>query len=81
MGKVLMTVELPDQETDLGSVCRRFDLEPHEVDTAYGLVRVDKANSVYAVKIDANAASRIESRRDVHGPFADPPASSFTPDF
>jgi hypothetical protein len=81
MGTVLVTVELPDGENDVGGVCKRFHLRRREVDTDFGVVRVDGTRPVYAVRLDERAASRLTSRDDVHGPFADPSPESFRPDF
>ncbi|MFC9436456.1 hypothetical protein [Nocardia sp. NPDC057030] len=56
----LLTVRLP-QEATLDAALRELKLTVDDVDTAYGLVAVDPANGLYALRVTDAAAARMSS--------------------
>lgn len=54
----LLTVRLP-ADTTLAAALRALHLADDEVDQAYGLVAVDPAQQLYALRVTERAATRV----------------------
>lgn len=79
MSTVLLTVRLP-HGADLESAMRHLDLAEDEVDAGYGLVPVDPAKDLYALRVTEEAGRRITgggSTPEVSGPYSDPPIEPY----
>ncbi|WP_433501425.1 hypothetical protein ACQP1K_14505 [Sphaerimonospora sp. CA-214678] len=75
MRKVLITVRLP-HGASLESARRHLDLAEDEVDAGYGLIPVDPAHDLYAMRVTEAASHRVAgSHPEASGPYADPPIS------
>lgn len=70
---MLITVRLP-HGADLESARRKLGLAEDEVDAGYGLIPVDPANDLYAMRVTEAAGLRVSgSHPEASGPYADPP--------
>ncbi|MFC0865589.1 hypothetical protein ACFHYQ_25165 [Sphaerimonospora cavernae] len=79
MRKVLITVRLP-RGASLESAMRHLDLAEDEVDDGYGLIPVDPAKDLYAMRVTEAASRRMAGdRSEVSGPYADPPIEPMEP--
>ncbi|WP_405166333.1 hypothetical protein OG203_15330 [Nocardia sp. NBC_01499] len=67
----LLTIRLP-QEATLEAALRELKLTADDVDTAYGLVAVDPANDLYAIRVTDAAAARMTTDAPGTEIFADP---------
>ncbi|MFD6157645.1 hypothetical protein ACFWF7_36950 [Nocardia sp. NPDC060256] len=67
----LLTIRLP-QEATLEAALRELKLTADDVDTAYGLVPVDPANGLYALRVTDAAAARMTDAGPGVVVFADP---------
>ncbi|MEU7137926.1 hypothetical protein ABZ942_00600 [Nocardia sp. NPDC046473] len=67
----LLTIRLP-QEATLEAALRELKLTADDVDTAYGLVAVDPANGLYALRVTDAAAARMTTAGPGVEVFADP---------
>lgn len=67
----LLTIRLP-QEATLEAALRQLKLTVDDVDTAYGLVAVDPANGLYALRVTDAAAARMATAGPGIEIFADP---------
>ncbi|MEU0876109.1 hypothetical protein [Nocardia brasiliensis] len=65
----LLTIRLPANAT-LAVALRELKLTVDEVDTAYGLIPVDPAQGLYALRVTDSAAARLNT--DQVEIFADP---------
>ncbi|MER5939918.1 hypothetical protein ABT121_21640 [Streptomyces sp. NPDC001928] len=75
---VLVSVTLWPGAT-LRDAVRRLRLADDEVDTAYGLVRVDPARQVYALLVTESAGERVRGTPGGGGPYANPRIETFGP--
>ncbi|MEV7969323.1 hypothetical protein AB0O34_25545 [Sphaerisporangium sp. NPDC088356] len=73
---VLVTVQLPPEAT-LAQAMRQLGLNEDEVDTAYGLVPLDPAQGLYALRVTEDAGDRVTPAAG--GPFSDPPIEPYGP--
>jgi hypothetical protein len=80
VASVLITVRLP-RGASLESAMRELDLSDDEVDTRYGLVSVDPAQDLYALRVTESAGRRLRASEssgpEVSGPWADPPIEPY----
>ncbi|WP_433657708.1 hypothetical protein ACQPW1_38785 [Nocardia sp. CA-128927] len=67
----LLTIRLP-QEATLDAALRELKLTVDDVDAAYGLVAVDPANGLYALRVTDAAAARMTTTGSGVEIFADP---------
>ncbi|WP_067686157.1 hypothetical protein [Nocardia jejuensis] len=76
----LLTIRLPDGAT-LTAALRRLGLVLGDVDAEYGLVQLDPAQGLYALRVSEAAAARlaVEDGPGV-GVFADPRIEPAEPD-
>ena len=75
---VLVTVRLPRGAT-LESALRRLDLGEDDVDTGYGLVSLDPAAGLYALRVADSVAGRLDRASMAEGVYADPRIEPFGP--
>jgi hypothetical protein len=68
----LLTIRLP-QDATLAAALQQLSLSESDVDVAYGLVTLDPAHGIYALRVtDAAATSLTTTNREGIGIFADP---------
>ncbi|WP_203983998.1 hypothetical protein [Sphaerisporangium rufum] len=72
---VLVTVELPPGAT-LEQAAHALGLAEDEVDTGYGLVPLDPARGLYALRVTEEAGRRVPPAA---GPYADPTIEPYGP--
>ncbi|GIH73656.1 hypothetical protein [Planobispora longispora] len=74
---LLVTVRLQPGAT-LAQAMDRLGLSEEEVDTGYGLVLLDPAQNLYALRVTEAAARRVGGTTG-EGPYSDPPIEPFGP--
>ncbi|MFI5777931.1 hypothetical protein [Nocardia sp. NPDC051570] len=67
----LLTVQLPQGAT-MGDALRTLHLTESEVDTGYGLISVDPATGLFALRVSDSAATRVSMNGAGATVFADP---------
>ncbi|MCG5217397.1 hypothetical protein [Streptosporangium sp. KLBMP 9127] len=72
---VLVTVRLPPGAT-IDDARERLGLAEREVDLDYGLVLIDPAEGLYALRVADEAGGRMEGEA---GPYADPVIEPYGP--
>lgn len=72
----LMTVDCGEGQPTLQDAALRLGVSVGDLDTEYGMVRLDPAKALYAVRVRADRLAQ-ESRPGIEGPFADPPIEPF----
>lgn len=76
MSVVLLTVRLP-HGADLKSAMRHLELTEDEVDAGYGLVPIDPARNLYALRVTEEAGRRVTGGGSAEGPYSDPPIEPY----
>lgn len=79
---MLYTLEWKAGEPSLEEVLQKFTLQPDEVDTNFGVMKVDPEAGLYCIMADSDAIARItgsEAMSDsaVSGPFSNPRIEGF----
>lgn len=72
-----MTLELEPNQAALADVIQHFRLSPDEIDTTFGVVRIDPQSNLYTVLVEPAAAERMAGHSHVRGPYADPTIEPF----
>jgi hypothetical protein len=62
MDKILFQFRHPGSEPTLETLYEEYGFEPGEIDLDYGIVKIDSAESLYAVLVDAAAQERVQAR-------------------
>lgn len=72
METALLTVELPGDEPSPAAAAAVLGIAADRLDPDFGVVAIDPARHLYAVRVDAGAVGEAVQREGVHGPHADP---------
>lgn len=72
MVMVLVQVEVAPDEASFDAQKARLGLADADVDSHFGLRRIDPARGIYAMKVSNRLAARLASTPGVSGPFANP---------
>jgi hypothetical protein len=76
----LYTIECSAQKPTLPEAATLLKLPLHALDAGFGVVLIDPAKHLYAVRIlDDHGNSRAPGRPGVSGPFSDPQIEGFGP--
>ncbi|MCM6775876.1 hypothetical protein NDR87_17455 [Nocardia sp. CDC159] len=67
----LLTVQLPQGAT-MSDALRELHLTENDVDTGYGLIPVDPATGLFALRVTDSAAARLTTNGTGATVFADP---------
>ncbi len=75
----------PGQQPTVPEIARHYDLEPDQIDSAYGVVPTDSLDHLYVVLVASTGFDRLRRRlRELGlegdpaiGLFADPPVETF----
>jgi hypothetical protein len=80
MAGLLFNITWEQGEPSIEDICRRYDLDPQELDSQFGIIKID---GVYCILVDEEAAERIgENFRDdpsIEGPFSNVGIDTFGP--
>ncbi len=68
----MVTLALEPSDASLAHVIERFGLSPDEIDSTFGLVRIDPESNLYTVLVEPAAGERMAGEGHARGPYADP---------
>jgi hypothetical protein len=76
----LYTIESPGGKPSLADAAARLHVPESAMDAGFGVVPIDPAHHLYAVRVTTHDQSTpAPSRSDVSGPFSDPRIEGFGP--
>lgn len=78
MAKYMITLRLDPAEANLAAVSRKLNLN-NEIDPNFGVVSINPAENLYAILVDEAAATKLQGREGVKGPYSNPKIEPYGP--
>lgn len=79
MSKVMVTLKLDPEHASLEEVRESLGIGSEEIDDEFGVIAVSPEESLYAVLVEPETASRVQGIEGVEGPFSNPKIEPFGP--
>lgn len=73
----MLTLKLDPKNATLADVRRKLNLSADDVDTEFGVIKIDPQKNLYAVLVDERAADKAAGQLGVQGPFSNPKIQPF----
>jgi len=79
MSKVMVTLKLDPEHASVDQVRRSLGIGADEIDDDFGVIAVSPDESLYAVLVDPETATRVQGAEGAKGPFSNPKIEPFGP--
>lgn len=79
MPKVMVTLKLDPEHASVDDVRQSLGIGAGEIDDDFGVIAVQPEESLYAVLVDSETATRVQGADGVKGQFSNPKIEPFGP--